>query len=122
MTVHQNNKVILWNVDTAEQLQSYNFKSQIVVSFYEKESNKITCHFENNNEVHILNVNKLGLMESYIYEELVATQRKSEDHAVKIFTLDLFGKKHSYVIMKRGQIYDYCFTEKDYSILFDKVT
>lgn len=122
MTTHENNKVSLWNVDTAEQLHTFNFKSQIVVPFYEKDKNKITCHFENNNEVHILNLTKLGLMESYVYEELVASQRKAEDHPVKIFTLDLNGKKHYYVLMKRGQIYDYSFTEKEYSILFDKVT
>jgi len=121
LTVYDNNKVSVWNVDTAEQLHSFNFKSQIVVPYYDKDSNKIICHFENNNEIHILNFNKLGMLDSYIDDELVASQRKSEDFPVKMFTLDINGKKIFYVLMKKGILYNYCYTEKEYSVLLDKV-
>lgn len=121
MTVYDNKKASLWNVDTAEQLHTFNFKSKIVVSYYEKETNKLICFFENNNEIHILNLAKLGLFDTYINDDLIAAQKKSDDHAVKIFSLDLFGKKHYYILMNKGNLFDYSYTEKEYSILLDKV-
>lgn len=121
MVVNDLNKVSLWNIDTAELLHSFNFKSKLVVPFYIKESNKIVCLFENNNEIHILSLNKLGLYESYINDQLLAAQKKGEDYPVKMFSLMINGKKRYYVLLKKGEIYDYGYTEKEYSVILDKV-
>ena len=120
LTVSDNNKVSFWNIDTAELLHSYNFKAQLMAPFYDRESNKLICHFENNNEVHVLSISKLGILDSYINEELVASQRKSDDYVIKMFTLEM-EKKQYYVLTKKGNLFDYSYTEKEYSILYEKV-
>lgn len=121
LILNENYKLSLWNIETAELLHVYNFKSPISVPFYDKENNKIVCLFENSNEIHILNINKLGLFDSYINDQLIASQKKSDNFPVKMFAVSINNKKRHYLLTKKGEIFDYSYTEKEYSILLDKV-
>ena len=95
-----NNKNLkIWNVDSGEEIFTYHgIKSKVTCAYFNSQRNKLFCCFENNNEIALFSLDKLGYIDSFIIEETINTNRKHFEFAI-CWSLWTFNDKPSSILI-----------------------
>ncbi|KRX04875.1 WD40-repeat-containing domain [Pseudocohnilembus persalinus] len=104
-TSHEDGKLRIWNLQTAEEVMGYNFKSQVTASFYNSSQHKLTCFFRNSNEVKILNLLKFTTSETYVESQYADSERSAHVYPIKAFEAILGGKQNKFILYNDGSLH-----------------
>ena len=120
MTHSKNYKATLWSIDSGEELYTYLLKYPIssVFNVSNTKENKLFIFNDHNNEILILNLNKLGERESFFSDEILSGLSKIEEKVISVLSLE---KKSQIIISDKGNAYVMSFTENKSSLIFKKI-
>ncbi|KAL4455065.1 hypothetical protein ABPG74_006447 [Tetrahymena malaccensis] len=107
VTTHQDGKMKLWNIQTAEEVMEYKFQSAVKSVLFESKTNKIFCFFENNNDIKSINLQKFFQSETYVLDEVRPSDKTSTEYPIKSFETIVGGRSGKFVVMKSGDIFNF---------------
>lgn len=116
----KNYKATLWSIETGEELYTYLLKYPIssVFNISNTKENKLFVFNEHNNEILILNLNKLGERESFFSDEVLSGLSKIEEKVISVLSLE---KNSQILVTDKGNAYAMSFTENRSSLILKKI-
>ena len=105
ITNHEDGKLKLFTVTTGEELHCYKMKAICTAVSFDQKNQRAICFFENNNEIKLLDLNKIGQVETFQHDEVVGTARKAEDYVISCNELLVDNIRCFVLVMRSGDIF-----------------
>ena len=105
LTSHQNGRLKLWNLDTAEELKTYKWKNPCTEAYFDEQIGKLVC-FCSNQMVKLVNLKKFTKEENYLPED-VKIDAKTDDYVLNSSMVTFGGRPTRWNFYTKGNVFSF---------------
>lgn len=105
LTSHQNARLKLWNLDTAEELKSYKWKYPCTEAYFDETLGKLVC-FCANTGIKLVNLKKFTKEENYVPEDFKPDGR-ADDYVLNSSMVAFGGRPARWNFYSKGNVFSF---------------
>lgn len=105
LTSHQNGRLKLWNLDTAEELKTYKWKYPCTEAYFDESLGKLVCYCSNQT-VKLVNLKKFTKEETYLPED-GKIDGKTDDYVINSTLVAFGGRPTRWTFYSKGNVFSF---------------
>ena len=110
LTSHENGRVKLWNLETAEELKTYKWRYPCTEAYFDESINKLVC-FCANQSIKLVNLKKFTKEEMYLPED-GKIDAKLDDPVIHSAMVAFGGRPARWNFYAKGNVFSFNLTQE----------
>ena len=110
LTSHQNGRLKLWNLETAEELKTYKWRQPCTDAYFDESINKLVC-FCANNTIKLVNLKKFTKEENFFPDDF-KPDAKPDDYVLHTAMVTFGGRPARWNFHAKGNVFSFELTQE----------